>query len=310
MSAADSGEKREEPARSLSPSPSASPPPSPLPPVSPPESSDLPPGAEDGATGDDDNDNDDDDNPNANAAAESGSEAGSEASSSAARAEAAASDLTIARALHEEELACSEHQAAHDRAILRRLEQMMPCSPLAPRTNLGLATPPGHGLASTDDDVLFEGHLRIQTLLHTYGLREKTIPRDGNCMFASFSDQLFGTARHHAHVRKRAVATLLESRAAFAQFVPGDYDAYCRTMSRRGTWGDHLALKALAECYGVQVCLVTSYEAEPFVTVEPEVRRSEKIIWMSFFAEIHYNSVYGEGELCPDEVPDRKCAVQ
>ena len=177
-------------------------------------------------------------------------------------------------------------------------------------------------LAGPDSDALFRGHLRIQALLHTHGLREKEMPRDGNCMFASFSDQLLATRQHHAWIRRRCVSQLRCEPELYEAFAVapggggaggkggGGYGEYCGKMAKGGTWGDNLALKALADAFGVVVCLVTSYEDEPFIRVEPRERRSEKVVWMSFFAEVHYNSVYGEGELCPDEVQESKKCVE
>eukprot|EP00163_Fabomonas_tropica_P025336 TRINITY_DN4374_c1_g1_i1.p1 TRINITY_DN4374_c1_g1~~TRINITY_DN4374_c1_g1_i1.p1 ORF type:complete len:113 (+),score=20.30 TRINITY_DN4374_c1_g1_i1:358-696(+) len=68
----------------------------------------------------------------------------------------------------------------------------------------------------SNDDVYFEKRLRIQKLLTLYGLEEKVIPGDGNCQFASLSDQLYRTPKKHLHVRKNIVAYLSRNARDFA----------------------------------------------------------------------------------------------
>ena len=63
-------------------------------------------------------------------------------------------------------------------------------------------------------------------------------------------------------------------------------------MSRDSAWGDHITLQAAADAYGVGMCVISSYKDNFVIEIVPRVRRSERILWISFWAEVHYNSVY------------------
>ena len=61
----------------------------------------------------------------------------------------------------------------------------------------------------------------------------------------------------------------------------------------------HLALQAAADALGVRVHLITSYERNGYLQIEPLRRQSREAeippvaatLWLSFWAEVHYNSV-------------------
>ena len=94
------------------------------------------------------------------------------------------------------------------------------------------------------------------------------------------------------------------------------YSNYCDDMSLDGTWGDHVTLQAAADFYGAQITVVTSYSDNGVLEITP-IRTSyfnnfgydsppdddgknsswsekfgERNLWLSFWAEVHYNSIY------------------
>lgn len=82
----------------------------------------------------------------------------------------------------------------------------------------------------------------------------------------------------------------------YASFVPGDFAQYCDSMSRSSTWGDHITLQAAADYYGLKIAIVTSYVSNVVLEILPEVQRSERVIWLAFWAEVHYTSLYPGSE--------------
>lgn len=61
--------------------------------------------------------------------------------------------------------------------------------------------------------------------------------------------------------------------------------------------GDHVTLQAAADKFGAQINLITSYEDTICMEILPNERKVDRILWLSFLAEYHYNSVYPiEGE--------------
>lgn len=83
--------------------------------------------------------------------------------------------------------------------------------------------------------------------------------RDGNCLFRSFSDQMYGTPEHHALVRDRCSKYIASERNYFEQFVPEPFDEFLSRMQREGEWGDDVEIEALSEIYDCRVEIYASY---------------------------------------------------
>lgn len=143
----------------------------------------------------------------------------------------------------------------------------------------------------TLDDANFD-HNRLDNRLRLYGLKEKKVRGDGNCQFRALADQLFRDQERHAEIRSAVVSQLRRERETYEVFVPENYDSYVGEMSRETTWGDHITLQAAADAYGVGMCVISSYKDNFVIEIQPRVRRSERILWISFWAEVHYNSIY------------------
>lgn len=56
--------------------------------------------------------------------------------------------------------------------------------------------------------------------------------------------------------------------------------------------GDHITLQAAADAYGVGMCVISSYTDNFVIEIQPRLKRSERVLWISFWAEVHYNSIY------------------
>lgn len=135
-------------------------------------------------------------------------------------------------------------------------------------------------------------HTRLDTRLKLYGLREKVVRGDGNCQFRAIADQLFRDQERHAECRTVVINQLRRAAEEYAPYVPEDYDTYVETMRKDTTWGDHITLQAAADAYGVAMCVISSYKDNFVVEIQPKVKRSSRVCWISFWAEVHYNSVY------------------
>lgn len=65
-----------------------------------------------------------------------------------------------------------------------------------------------------------------------------------------------------------------------------------------GTWGDHVTLQAAADYFQLRISLVTSFESSAFLEILPQPMglgnpspTTCRTLWLSFWAEVHYNSV-------------------
>jgi len=141
-------------------------------------------------------------------------------------------------------------------------------------------------------DFAKEDHNRLDTRLALYGLKEKKVRGDGNCQFRALADQLFSDQERHAEIRGAVVDQLQRDADAYSVFVGEDYGSYVRDMSRQTTWGDHITLQAAADLYGVSMCVISSYKDNFVIEIQPKLKRSERVLWISFWAEVHYNSIY------------------
>ena len=141
-------------------------------------------------------------------------------------------------------------------------------------------------------DFATKDHGNLENRLSLYGLKEKKVRGDGNCQFRALADQLWNNQERHAEIRSAVVDQLRRDSESYSVFVPEDYASYVRDMSRQTTWGDHITLQAAADTYGVAMCVISSYKDNFVIEIQPKVKRSERVLWISFWAEVHYNSIY------------------
>ncbi|KAH6804035.1 Cysteine proteinases superfamily protein [Perilla frutescens var. frutescens] len=178
----------------------------------------------------------------------------------------------------------------------KRLNQMVPV-PHVPKINGEI---PSADEATSD-------HERLLNRLQLYDLVELKILGDGNCQFRSLSDQIYRTTEHHKFVREQIVDQLKLQAELYANYVPMAYDDYLKKMSKGGEWGDHVTLQAAADCYGVRIIVITSFKDTCYIEILPQFEKSNRIILLSFWAEVHYNSIYPSGEsLTPVEGGQKK----
>uniref|UniRef100_A0A7N0TWD9 ubiquitinyl hydrolase 1 n=1 Tax=Kalanchoe fedtschenkoi TaxID=63787 RepID=A0A7N0TWD9_KALFE len=182
-----------------------------------------------------------------------------------------------------------------DGEVGKRLNQMNPI-PHVPRIN---------GEIPSFDEATLD-HQRLLDRLQMYQLVELKVQGDGNCQFRALSDQFYRTIEHHEFVRQQVVDQLKSHREDYEGYVPMEYSDYLEKMSRNGEWGDHVTLQAAADSYGVKVFVVTSFKDTCYIEIIPTVQKSKRVICLSFWAEVHYNSIYPEGDTLPTEVEVKK----
>ncbi|KAK9158481.1 hypothetical protein Scep_005055 [Stephania cephalantha] len=183
-----------------------------------------------------------------------------------------------------------------DGEVGKRLNQMVPI-PHIPRINGEI---PSVDEATSD-------HQRLLDRLQLYDLVEHKVQGDGNCQFRALSDQFYRTPEHHKFVREVVVNQLRSSPEIYEGYVPMGYGDYLKKMSKSGEWGDHVTLQAAADSYGVKIFVLTSFKDTCYIEILPSVQRSKRVIFLSFWAEVHYNSIYPEGDLPTfDEIRKKK----
>ncbi|KAL2324825.1 hypothetical protein Fmac_023883 [Flemingia macrophylla] len=177
-------------------------------------------------------------------------------------------------------------ESSLDGEVGKRLNQMVSI-PHIPKTNEKIPS----------DDEQISDHQRLLDRLQLYDLIECKVQGDGNCQFRSLSDQLYRSPDHHKFVREQIIEQLKSHPEIYAGYVPGAYSDYLKKMSNSGEWGDHVTLQAAADWYGVKIFVITSYKDTCYIEINPQIQKSGRVICLSFWAEVHYNSIYPEGEL-------------
>ncbi|XP_035541263.1 OVARIAN TUMOR DOMAIN-containing deubiquitinating enzyme 12-like isoform X6 [Juglans regia] len=184
---------------------------------------------------------------------------------------------------------------AFDGEVGKRLTLMVPV-PHVPRIN--------GEIPSVDEETL--DHQRLLDRLQLYDLVEHKVQGDGNCQFRALSDQFYRTPEHHKFVREQVINQLKSYLEIYEGYVPMAYDDYLEKMSKSGEWGDHVTLQAAADSYGVKIFVITSFKDTCYIEILPNVERSKRVICLSFWAEVHYNSIYPEGDVPASMIKKKK----
>ncbi|XP_024031717.1 uncharacterized protein LOC21396225 isoform X2 [Morus notabilis] len=81
--------------------------------------------------------------------------------------------------------------------------------------------------------------------------------------------------------------------------VQGDGNCQFRALSDqlyRSAEHHGFVRQQIVEQYGVKVFVITSFKDTCSIEILPHAQKSNRVIFLSFWAEVHYNSIYPEGE--------------
>ncbi|KAI4386073.1 hypothetical protein MLD38_004040 [Melastoma candidum] len=83
--------------------------------------------------------------------------------------------------------------------------------------------------------------------------------------------------------------------------------------NRTGEWGDHVTLQAAVDLHGVRIFVITSFKDTCYIEILSNDQRSNeqlaehsalkidpfelRFIFLSFWAEVHYNSIHLEEDV-------------
>eukprot|EP00262_Sarcandra_glabra_P017073 TRINITY_DN5730_c0_g1_i3.p1 TRINITY_DN5730_c0_g1~~TRINITY_DN5730_c0_g1_i3.p1 ORF type:complete len:323 (-),score=55.97 TRINITY_DN5730_c0_g1_i3:3-971(-) len=181
-------------------------------------------------------------------------------------------------------LQLTDEFSALDGEVGKRLNQMVPV-PHVPRINGEI---PSVDEATSD-------HQRLLDRLRIHDLIELKVQGDGNCQFRALSDQFYRTPEHHKFVRQQVINQLRSQPEIYEGYVPMAYADYLKKLAKAGEWGDHVTLQAASDSYGVKILVITSFKDTCYIEILPTIQKSKRVIFLSFWAEVHYNSIYPQG---------------
>lgn len=155
-------------------------------------------------------------------------------------------------------------------------------------------------LAPNREDLIRVRQRRLQERVARFGLLLDVMASDGNCLFRAVSRQLYGTPALHELVRHHVAAQLNKDRGTYTPFFSEElgFEQYLLEMAADGTWGDELALRAVADAYGAEVHILTSAGSGCYLLYVPA--DTEKFfpggarIFLAYTYPVHYDGLVAE----------------
>lgn len=130
------------------------------------------------------------------------------------------------------------------------------------------------------------------------GFNLKLIEGDGNCLYRSFSHQLYGQEEFYPIVKNVILDYLEIEKDFFCKFVCGySFEDYINMKRLDGVWGDDLEIQAFSEIYNAQIFIYTDDKEmtllKRFNDDSSEIRKIK--INISYHGKEHYNSLIIKG---------------
>ena len=137
-------------------------------------------------------------------------------------------------------------------------------------------------------------------LLHKNNFQIKEVSGDGNCLFRSISDQVYGTDKYHEMIREKCMDYLVILKEYFKPYIEGDFDEYIKEKRKDAVWGDDVEIEALSEMYARPIEIYMGSET-PIKSFHEDKYKSNGIskinknnitpIRLSYHRGNHYNSI-------------------
>ena len=124
----------------------------------------------------------------------------------------------------------------------------------------------------------------------TKGYLLHQMKRDGNCLFTSVSDQIYGDEKYHKLLREKCMEYISKNKAFFSLFIEGDFEHYVNRKKKLGIWGDNVEIQALSDIYQRPVEIYEKIE-KPIVFCKAQMNKNKYPIRLSYHGHKHYNSL-------------------
>jgi len=133
----------------------------------------------------------------------------------------------------------------------------------------------------------------LSSAAQSFGFKCKSIAKNGNCLFEAVSQQLKvilpNQKQHHfshLELRKMAVSYIMKHQEFYENFVEDhNFASFIHKMGLPGTWGEHIALNALAHILDMTIVVVNSDNSPPVVLKKPN---AQGIIYLGYEVNLHY----------------------
>jgi len=130
----------------------------------------------------------------------------------------------------------------------------------------------------------------FEALLHKKGLIIRKIRGDGNCLFRSVAEQVYGDQEMHEEVRRRTMDYMEAERDHFSQFITEDFNDYIRRKRDLRVYGNHTEIQAMCEMYGRPI-EVYSYSLDPINIFQGAYTTDSAPLRLAYHQHEHYNAI-------------------
>eukprot|EP00095_Tigriopus_kingsejongensis_P000006 maker-scaffold342_size201858-snap-gene-0.20 protein:Tk00006 transcript:maker-scaffold342_size201858-snap-gene-0.20-mRNA-1 annotation:"hypothetical protein DAPPUDRAFT_302835" len=147
------------------------------------------------------------------------------------------------------------------------------------------------GVNLTEEEWL-EKDRRFERFVSKKGYIIKYMVEDGNCLFRSVADQVYGDQEMHACIRAHCMDYISQNADYFSQYITEDIDTYVQRKRYSEVHGNHLEIQALSEMYNRPIHIYC-YSLEP-INIFQNFHKSDKInvpIRLCYHRACHYNSL-------------------
>ena len=144
---------------------------------------------------------------------------------------------------------------------------------------------------NNDDD---DDDPELELQLASSNLTLRTITGDGNCLFRAISDQMTGTEKNHAKLRREAVEYVKSNRDDFAPFIEDSFDDFVANLNTGGEFAGNEAIVALARVH--QVKIIIHQAKQPVWSVDGASGASQRQLHIAYHDWEHYSSVRRTGD--------------
>ncbi|KPI86909.1 hypothetical protein ABL78_4043 [Leptomonas seymouri] len=153
---------------------------------------------------------------------------------------------------------------------------------------------------------------RLLSRLNRLNISRNVQKTDGNCLFRSLANQLFGQPQLHFLVRALVVTFMERHSEDYAILFDGEAEwrNYYYSMKEQGTWGDELCLNAAARCFHVNIHVITSdHDRWHIVFQYEQLGQSTRRCKVKGANEVANNEVPVRGSPLPKAVPPQSPPV-
>lgn len=124
------------------------------------------------------------------------------------------------------------------------------------------------------------------------GYKRVKIESDGNCIFSSVSDQLYGK-NYHDQIRKFVCDYMDVERDHFRPFITHSLglEKYIEQMRKPGSWAGDIELQVISELYDVRI-EIFEYNEVPIKVFNEKAGQQHKILRLLYLQKSHYDSLH------------------